>query len=192
MDMIEENYKSIMAMTKEDVDSYEQQLAEMDEAIAEGDAKAGDANTNQAIRDLYNYYKEIGEMYGENEAEQRIKEYKEQLKSNAQGFAEVVYSHNYIFNGYSSFNEYATDKNNDVWTWSYLPSGVSKNSVEFISDFYAKVDNVEFSGVDTRDNNPYYALNFWHSTATIVYNETPKYDFCGIPLKQYAKVPPMA
>lgn len=189
MDMIEENYKSIMAMTKEDVDSYEQQLAEMDEAIAEGDAKAGDEKTNQAIRDLYNYYKEVSEMYGENEAEQRIKEYKEELKSNAQGFAEVVYNHNYIFNGYSSFNEYATDKNNDIWTWSYLPSGVSKNSVEFISDFYAKVDNVEFSGVDTRDNNPYYALNFWHSTATIVYNETPKYDFCGIPLKQYAKVP---
>ena len=189
MDMIEENYKSIMTMTKEDVAAYEEQLAEMDEVIAEGDAKVGDEKTNQAIRDLYNYYKEVSELYGENEAEQRIKEYKEELKSNAQGFAEVVYSHNYIFNGYSSFNEYATDKNNDVWTWSYLPSGVSKNSVEFISDFYAKVDNVEFSGVDTRDNNPYYALNFWHSTATIVYNETPKYDFCGIPLKQYAKVP---
>ena len=189
MDMIEENYKSIMTMTKDDVIAYEKQLAEMDEVIAEGDAKVGDEKTNQAIRDLYNYYKEVSELYGENEAEQRIKEYKEELKSNAQGFAEVVYSHNYIFNGYSSFNEYATDKNNDVWTWSYLPSGVSKNSVEFISDFYAKVDNVEFSGVDTRDNNPYYALNFWHSTATIVYNETPKYDFCGIPLKQYAKVP---
>ena len=189
MEMIEENYKSIMTMTKEDVAAYEEQLAEMDEVIAEGDAKVGDEKTNQAIRDLYNYYKEVSELYGENEAEQRIKEYKEELKSNAQGFAEVVYSHNYIFNGYSSFNEYATDKNNDVWTWSYLPSGVSKNSVEFISDFYAKVDNVEFSGVDTRDNNPYYALNFWHSTATIVYNETPKYDFCGIPLKQYAKVP---
>ena len=189
MDMIEENYKSIMTMTKDDVIAYEKQLAEMDEVIAEGDAKVGDEKTNQAIRDLYNYYKEVSELYGENEAEQRIKEYKEELKSNAQGFAEVVYSHNYIFNGYSSFNEYATDKNNNVWTWSYLPSGVSKNSVEFISDFYAKVDNVEFSGVDTRDNNPYYALNFWHSTATIVYNETPKYDFCGIPLKQYAKVP---
>ena len=92
MDMIEENYKSIMAMTKEDVAAYEEQLDAMDEAIAEGDAKAGDEKTNQAIRDLYNYYKEVSEMYGDNEAEQRIKEYKEQLKSNAKGFAEVVYT----------------------------------------------------------------------------------------------------
>lgn len=186
MDMIEENYKSIMAMTKEDVAAYEEQLAAMDEAIAEGDAKAGDEKTNQAIRDLYNYYKEVSEMYGDNEAEQRIKEYKEQLKSSAKGFAEVVYVHVYEYNGYRSFQEFATDEKNENW---YLLRYSSNDALDFRSDFYVKIDNVEFSGTDTRDNNPYYALNFWHSYAAIVYDETPKYDFCSIPLKQYEEVP---
>ena len=186
MDMIEENYKSIMAMTKEDVAAYEEQLAAMDDAIAEGDAKAGDEKTNQAIRDLYNYYKEVSEMYGDNEAEQRIKEYKEQLKSSAKGFAEVVYVHEYKYNGYRTFQEFATDEKNENW---YLLSYSRNDALDFRSDFYVKIDNVEFSGTDTRDNNPYYALNFWHSYAAIVYDETPKYDFCSIPLKQYEEVP---
>ena len=106
-------------------------------------------------------------MYGDNEAEQRIKEYKEQLKSSAKGFAEVVYVHEYKYNGYRSFQEFATDEKNENW---YLFSYSRNDALDFCSDFYVKIDNVEFSGTDTRDNNPYYALNFWHSYAAIVYD----------------------
>ena len=178
MDMIEENYKSIMAMTKEDIDSYEQQLAEMDEAIAEGDAKAGDANTNQAIRDLYNYYKEVGEMYGENEAEQRIKEYKEQLKSNAQGFAEVVYTQDYKYNGYRNFQEFVQNEEYQWYTTPPLVDQFSEPNSKNTSVLYCKVDDVVLRGGDSRNNNPYYALNYWHSIAAIAYEATPAYDFC--------------
>ena len=179
MDMIEENYKSIMAMTKEDVDAYEQQLAEMDEAIAEGDAKAGDKQVNQAIRDLYNYYKEVGEMYGENEAEQRIKEYKEELKSNAQGFAEVVYSKEYTYNGVATFQDFMAKGGRDRWEKNY-----SKGNPVDYSSLYCKVEDVEMTGRDSRSTNPYYALNFWHSQAAITYNRTPKYDFCKYPFNR--------
>lgn len=178
MDMIEENYKSIMAMTKEDVDSYEQQLAEMDEVIAEGDAKAGDANTNQAIRDLYNYYKEVGEMYGENEAEQRIKEYKEQLKSNAQGFAEVVYTQDYKYNGYRNFQEFVQNEEYQWYTTPPLVDQFSEPNSKNTSVLYCKVDDVVLRGSNSRNNNPYYALNYWHSIAAIAYEATPSYDFC--------------
>ena len=179
MDMIEENYKSIMAMTKDDVNAYEQQLAEMDEAIAEGDAKAGDKQVNQAIRDLYNYYKEVGEMYGENEAEQRIKEYKEELKSNAQGFAEVVYTKDYIYNGIATFQDFVSRGGWDLWNKNY-----SKGSPVDYSSLYCKVEDVEMSGSDSRSTNPYYALNFWHSQAAITYNKTPEYDFCSYPFNR--------
>ncbi len=179
MDMIEENYKSIMAMTKDDVDAYEQQLAEMDEAIAEGDAKAGDKQVNQAIRDLYNYYKEVGEMYGENEAEQRIKEYKEELKSNAQGFAEVVYTKDYTYNGVATFQDFMAKGGRDRWEKNY-----SKGNPVDYSSLYCKVEDVEMTGRDSRSTNPYYALNFWHSQAAITYNRTPKYDFCKYPFNR--------
>lgn len=179
MDMIEENYKSIMAMTKDDVDAYEKQLAEMDEAIAEGDAKAGDKQVNQAIRDLYNYYKEVGEMYGENEAEQRIKEYKEELKSNAQGFAEVVYSKDYTYNGIATFQDFVSRDDWDLWRKNY-----SKGNPVDYSSLYCKVEDVEMTGRDYRSTNPYYALNFWHSQAAITYNRTPKYDFCKYPFNR--------
>ena len=179
MEMIEENYKSIMAMTKDDVDAYEKQLAEMDEAIAEGDAKAGDKQVNQAIRDLYNYYKEVGEMYGENEAEQRIKEYKEELKSNAQGFAEVVYSKDYIYNGIATFQDFVSRGGWDLWRKNY-----SKGNPVDYSSLYCKVEDVEMTGRDSRSTNPYYALNFWHSQAAITYNKTPKYDFCKYPFNR--------
>ena len=178
MDMIEENYKSIMAMTKEDVDAYEQQLAEMDEAIAEGDAKAGDQQVNQAIRDLYNYYKEVGEMYGENEAEQRIKEYKEELKSNAQGFAEVVYTQDYKYNGYRNFQEFVQNEEYQWYTTPPLVDQFSEPNSKNTSVLYCKVDKVELSGSNTRSNNPYYTLNYWHSIAAIAYEDTPSYDFC--------------
>ena len=179
MDMIEESYKSIMAMTKDDVDAYEKQLAEMDEAIAEGDAKAGDKQVNQAIRDLYNYYKEVGEMYGENEAEQRIKEYKEELKSNAQGFAEVVYTKDYIYNGIATFQDFVSRGGWDLWNKNY-----SKGNPVDYSSLYCKVEDVEMTGRDYRSTNPYYALNFWHSQAAITYNRTPKYDFCKYPFNR--------
>ena len=178
MDMIDENYKSIMAMTKEDVDAYEQQLAEMDAAIAEGDAKAGDQQVNQAIRDLYNYYKEVGEMYGENEAEQRIKEYKEELKSNAQGFAEVVYTQDYKYNGYRNFQEFVENEEYQWYTIPPLVDQFSEPNSKNTSVLYCKVDKVELSGSNSRSNNPYYTLNYWHSIAAIAYEDTPSYDFC--------------
>ena len=173
INMVEENYKSIMAMTKEDMKQYEEQLDAIDEAIASGDAKAGDANTNQAIRDLYNYYKEVSATYGENEAEQRVNEYKEQLKSNTSGFAEVVYSQEYQYNGIETFHDYmALDRGDIMW------DGFTNWGGKSYSTLYCKVKDVTINDKDYRYNNPYYALNFWHSHAAVCYDNTPSYDFC--------------
>lgn len=184
LNMVEENYKSIMALTNEDISKYEEQLDAMDAVIAEGDAKAGGAATNQAIRDLYNYYKEMGELYGENEAEQRMNEYKEQLKANTEGFSEVVYTQEYTYNGRSSFQDYLSENNyNATTTWSSYRDMVSEADKN-TSTLYFNIDEIVTDGSDTRSNNPYYALNFWHSQATIAYNRTPKYKYCKLPFDE--------
>lgn len=165
--MIEENYKSIMALTDADKADYEAQLDAMDEAIAEGDSKAGDETVNQAIRDLYNYYKEVSELYGENEAEQRMKEYKEQLRSNSSAFTEVVYSNEYTYNGYKTFQEFISNTaDNGNWMGNET------------THIYCKVKGATLTGKDTRSTNPYYALNYWHSTVALV--DAPAYDFCSL------------
>ena len=165
--MIEENYKSIMALTDADKADYEAQLDAMDEAIAEGDSKAGDETVNQAIRDLYNYYKEVNELYGENEAEQRMKEYKEQLRSNSSAFTEVVYSNEYTYNGYKTFQEFISNTaDNGNWMGNET------------THIYCKVKGATLDGKDTRSTNPYYALNYWHSTVALV--DAPAYDFCSL------------
>ena len=178
--MIEENYKSIMAMTEEDMANYESELAAMDAAIAEGDSKAGDETVNQAIRDLYNYYKEVEAKYGDNEAEQRMKEYKEQLKQNSSGFSEVVYTHDYTYNGYKSFTDYVK---NVTWGDSYKDLDVPiRHERTFPVGVVYKVNDIKMTGTETMKNNPYYRLNFWHSTATLT--RAPKYDFCELPFDQ--------
>lgn len=178
--MIEENYKSIMALTEEDMADYEAQLDAMDAAIAEGDSKAGDETFNQAIRDLYNYYKEVEAKYGDNEAEQRMKEYKEQLKQNSSGFSEVVYTHDYTYNGYKSFADYVK---NVTWGDSYKDLDVPiRNERTFPVGIVYKVNDIKMTGTETMKNNPYYRLNFWHSTATLTH--APKYDFCELPFDQ--------
>lgn len=194
MDMVEESYKNILALTKEDMAEYEAQLDAMDATIAEGDKKAGDKNTNQAIRDLYNYYKEMSDLYGENEAEQRMKEYKEELKANTSAFAEVVYTQDYKYNGQASFLDYVTKSDN----WSY--SGGDANDTN-TSTLYCQMEDIVtkeeaamvvggydpnavygFRTTENRSNNPYFALNYWNSTAAVW--RAPKYDLCSRPFDE--------
>ncbi len=194
MDMVEESYKNILALTKEDMAEYESQLDAMDAAIAEGDKKAGDKNTNQAIRDLYNYYKEMSDLYGENEAEQRMKEYKEELKANTSAFAEVVYTQDYKYNGQASFLEYVT--NSDNWSYSGSDANDTNTSTVYCQmvDIVTKEEAAKVSGgydpnavygfrtTENRSNNPYFALNYWNSTAAVW--RAPKYDLCSRPFDE--------
>lgn len=194
MDMVEESYKNILALTKEDMAEYESQLDAMDAAIAEGDKKAGDKNTNQAIRDLYNYYKEMSDLYGENEAEQRMKEYKEELKANTSAFAEVVYTQDYKYNGQASFLEYVTKS--DTWSYSGSDANDTNTSTVYCQmvDIVTKEEAAKISGgydpnavyglrtTENRSNNPYFALNYWNSTAAVW--RAPKYDLCSRPFDE--------
>lgn len=194
MDMVEESYKNILALTKEDMAEYESQLDAMDAAIAEGDKKAGDKNTNQAIRDLYNYYKEMSDLYGENEAEQRMKEYKEELKANTSAFAEVVYTQDYTYNGQASFLDYVTKS--DDWSYSGSDANDTNTSTVYCQmvDIVTKEEAAKVSGgydpnavyglrtTENRSNNPYFALNYWNSTAAVW--RAPKYDFCSRPFDE--------
>ena len=194
MDMVEESYKNILALTKEDMAEYESQLDAMDAAIAEGDKKAGDKNTNQAIRDLYNYYKEMSDLYGENEAEQRMKEYKEELKANTSAFAEVVYTQDYKYNGHASFLDYVTKS--DDWSYSGSDANDTNTSTVYCQmvDIVTKEEAAKISGgydpnavygfrtTENRSNNPYFALNYWNSTAAVW--RAPKYDLCSRPFDE--------
>jgi hypothetical protein len=194
MNLIEENYRSIMALTEDDIENYEKQLEEMDAVIADGDSKAGDESTNQAIRDLYKYYKEINEQYGENEAEQRMKEYKEELKANTSAFAEVVYTHDYDYpTAVSSFLDYV--KMSDNWKYTGNDATVMNTSSVYcqIVDIVTKEEATMSAGNDpnavytirpteSRSNNPYFALNYWNSFAAVW--KAPKYDFCSRPFDE--------
>lgn len=194
MNLIEENYRSIMALTEDDIENYEKQLEEMDAVIADGDSKAGDKSTNQAIRDLYKYYKEINEQYGENEAEQRMKEYKEELKANTSAFAEVVYTHDYDYpTAVSSFLDYV--KMSDNWKYTGNDATVMNTSsvycqiVDIVTNEEAKMSagndpNAVYTirPTENRSNNPYFALNYWNSVAAVW--KAPKYDFCSRPFDE--------
>lgn len=174
---IEENYKSIMAAISPDAD-YETAMAELEAIAAEAGKKDADPEVlqgAQVVNDMLNYYKEIEAKYGDNTAEQRMREYVEEIKNNSDNFAEVVYTHDYVYKGYDSFNDLLNDWVNGkefvVYDTEKLPNG---NTFPTLLQY--RLDDIGYTGTSTRDNNPYYALNFWHSTACIWDSKTPAYD----------------
>lgn len=177
---IEENYKNIMSVVAPDAD-YETQMAELEALASEANSNAAkdDADADvlqgaQVINDMLNYYKEVEEKYGKNTAEQRMREYVDEIKNNSDNFAEIVYTHDYVYKGYDNFHvlldDWVKSKEFAVYDTEKLPNG---NTFPTLLQY--RLDDIGYTGYSTRDNNPYYALNFWHSTACIWDSKTPAY-----------------
>ncbi len=164
MNLIEQRYEDMMKVVESDKATFEAALEEMND------------EEQVVAKQMYDYYMAMEEEYGENTAEQRKTEFMEQAKQNSDMFAEVVWSHEYTYNGYASFLDYINTKHDgNIATYlsDYATKTIGSTSVKFklpLQYMYSDrtLNNVGF----TRNNNPYYAMNYWHSKAFVWYSSS--------------------
>lgn len=171
INLIEEKYESIMALTDEERERYEQELESMN---TEDD---NDPETVQILKDLYDYYKEMEGKFGDAEVEQRMMQYKEQFSSNTDAYAELVFEREYYYNGKESFRKYVLDNaaNTNVtfglgvhqWGKGIHPVGLSFRYDRLLTK----------SGTD-KLNDVYRRLHWWHSDVYVWPSNIPKYRLC--------------
>ncbi len=159
LNLIEERYEDMMNVIQSDKETFEKELDKMND-----DEKA-------VAKQLYDYYQSMEEEYGENTAEQRKVEFMEQAKQNSDMFVEVVWSHEYTYNGIATFQDYVRtkfDEGFDAYRNSSIRIGTSYKYFSLpLQYMYNGRLFRDYSF--TRDNNPYYAMNYWHSKAFVWY-----------------------
>lgn len=161
INLIEEKYKSIMALTDEERTKFEEELEAMN---TKDDA---DPQTTQIMKDLYDYYKEVESKYGENEVEQRMMEYKDQFASNTEAYADLVYTKDYHYNGVASFQDYmkkyaasstsAFSPTSFTWAKGTYSVGMAYRYDKRLSDLDETYPTISYS----LDNNPYKRMAWW-------------------------------
>lgn len=158
LNLIEERYEDMMNVIQSDKETFEKELDKMND-----EEKA-------VAKQLYDYYQSMEEEYGENTAEQRKVEFMEQAKQNSDMFVEVVWSHEYTYNGIATFQDYVRTKFNkdfDAYKNSTIRIGTSYKYFSLPLQYMYYGRSIRLSS--TRDNNPYYAMNYWHSKAFVWY-----------------------
>lgn len=171
INLIEEKYESIMALTDEERERYEQELESMN---TEDD---NDPETVQILKDLYEYYKEMEGKFGEAEVEQRMMQYKEQFSSNTDAYAELVFERKYYYNGKENFQKYVLD--NAANTNVTFGSGVHQwgKGIHSVGLSFRYDRLLTKSGTD-RMNDVYRRLHWWHSDVYVWPSNIPKYRLC--------------
>ena len=164
MNLIEQRYEDMMKVVESDKATFEAALEEMND------------EEQVVAKQMYDYYMAMEEEYGENTAEQRKTEFMEQAKQNSDMFAEVVWSHEYTYNGYASFLDYINKRhegNIDAYISDYATKTIGSTSVKFKLPLqYMYSGRTFINAAFTRNNNPYYAMNYWHSKAFVWYSSS--------------------
>ena len=164
MNLIEQRYEDMMKVVESDKATFEAALEEMND------------EEQVVAKQMYDYYMAMEEEYGENTAEQRKTEFMEQAKQNSDMFAEVVWSHEYTYNGYASFLDYINKRhegNIDAYNSDYATKTIGSTSVKFKLPLqYMYSGRTFINAAFTRNNNPYYAMNYWHSKAFVWYSSS--------------------
>ena len=164
MNLIEQRYEDMMKVVESDKATFEAALEEMND------------EEQVVAKQMYDYYKAMEEEYGENTAEQRKTEFMEQAKQNSDMFAEVVWSHEYTYNGYASFLDYINKRhegNIDAYNSDYATKTIGSTNVKFRLPLQYMYSGRTFINAGfTRNNNPYYAMNYWHSKAFVWYSSS--------------------
>lgn len=159
INLIEQRYEDMMKIVESDKATFEAALEEMND------------EERVVAKQMYDYYMSMEEEYGENTAEQRKTEFVEQAKQNSEMFAETVWSHEYTYNGFSSFQDYIKSNHRKGYAFRNGSKQIGTTSKYFtlpIQYQYYSRNLKDYSY--TRFNNPYYAMNFWHSKAFVWYS----------------------
>ncbi|MBO5748858.1 MAG: hypothetical protein J6R48_07585 [Muribaculaceae bacterium] len=162
VNLIEQRYEDMMKVVESDKATFDAALAEMNDE-------------EQAVaKQMYDYYMSMQEEYGDNTAEQRKTEFIEQAKQNSDMFAEVVWSHEYTYNGFASFLDYINTKHGgNIYTYSSDYVKIGSSNIKFKLPLQYMYSGRTFNNAGfTRDNNPYYAMNYWHSKAFVWYSSS--------------------
>lgn len=159
INLIEQRYEDMMKIVESDKATFEAALEKMND------------EEQVVAKQMYDYYMAMEEEYGENTAEQRKTEFVEQAKQNSDMFAETVWSHEYTYNGFSSFQNYIKSSHEKGYAFRNGSKQIGTTSNYFtlpIQYQYYSRNLKDYSY--TRFNNPYYAMNFWHSKAFVWYS----------------------
>lgn len=159
INLIEQRYEDMMKIVESDKATFEAALEEMND------------EEQVVAKQMYDYYMAMEEEYGENTAEQRKTEFVEQAKQNSEMFAETVWSHEYTYNGFSTFQNYIQSNHKKGYAFSNGSKRIGTTSNYFtlpIQYQYYSRNLKDYSY--NRFNNPYYAMNFWHSKAFVWYS----------------------
>lgn len=148
-DNVRETYKNIMKAVSGDKVEAAKTLAAM---------KADSSNPLQ--QELAKYYYDMESAYGSNTAEQRIREYKDNMLKNTDAFREKVY--------YLTFT--TGDKNTPKEQG--LENIIALND-QIATHFRFRKVNYSNSSPYTKQYNPYVALNYWQSRAGIIASNLP-------------------
>lgn len=159
INLIEQRYEDMMKIVESDKATFEAALEEMND------------EERVVAKQMYDYYMSMEEEYGENTAEQRKTEFVEQAKQNSEMFAETVWSHEYTYNGFSSFQDYIKSNHRKGYAFSNGSKRIGTTSKYFTLPIQYQYYSRNLKDYNyNRFNNPYYAMNFWHSKAFVWYS----------------------
>lgn len=159
INLIEQRYEDMMKIVESDKATFEAALEEMND------------EERVVAKQMYDYYMSMEEEYGENTAEQRKTEFVEQAKQNSEMFAETVWSHEYTYNGFSSFQDYIKSNHRKGYAFSNGSKQIGTTSKYFTLPIQYQYYSRNLKDYNyNRFNNPYYAMNFWHSKAFVWYS----------------------
>ena len=182
INLLEEKYESIMALTDGEREKFEQELEGL-----ETQQESDNPEEANMLRDLYNYYKEVEAKFGETEVEQRMMQYKEQFASNTDAYAELVYNREYYYNGERDFQKFILDNGAKAGVYySPVVFNWGENSYTVMLSYrYDKLEYKEGFMAGDKINDPYRRMHFWHSDAYVWPTTIPTYRLCSYQGEMY-------
>lgn len=172
INLLEEKYESIMALTDEEREKFEQELESLNTQESDNPEEA------HMLKDLYDYYKEVEAKFGDAEVEQRMMQYKEQFASNTDAYAELVYKTEYYYNGSESFQTYMLENATKTNTNILSQESVWGRGTYYTGLAYRYDDIIMQNGSADKDYSPYARMNDWLD-AYVWANDMPAYDLCS-------------
>ena len=162
---VEQQFSSIMKVTAEDVQKVKDEVT-----------KLGKDSKETVMKEMCDYYLQMEELYGPNEAKQRLLKYKEGVQNNNTAFYELIFesdpSHYY---GKKNFRTALRDgtRFSAGYGGSRLPNGQ-----KWPEGCQYRINSIKFKDRSTKSNDPYYCMNYWMSHAGIWRANVPKYKLC--------------
>lgn len=159
MAKVEETYKNMQKLVSNEQTEGLQQLKEW-----------ADDDSNPLRQEMAKYYNEMQELYGESTAEQRIREFKDQMLSNTSAFNTVEYSKTFTVGEYTSVSDLSLD--NIAVVRMHRRGETTTNEVQITQWRNFKLT---YHRTPTIFTSPYYWFNYWGSLGAIRKGNVPSF-----------------